>query len=145
MKIHFGTDHAGYNLKETLKSFVASLGHEPIDHGAFSLDPNDDYPTFISSAAKAVSQDLDSKGIILGGSGQGEAMDANRFEHVRACEYYGGDVAIVKTSRQHNDANVLSLGARFITEDEAKSVVQVFLETPLSNEERHERRIAELN
>lgn len=145
MIIHFGADHAGYNLKEILKPFVQSLGYEVVDHGAFDENLKDDYPDFIEPVAKAVSGDDTSCGIILGSSGQGEAMDANRFAHVRAAEFYGGDLEIVKLSREHNDANILSLGARFVTDDEAMRAVQIFLETKFSGDARHERRIEKLD
>ena len=145
MKIHFGTDHAGFALKEKLKTYVTELGHEAIDHGAFSENPTDDYPDFIAPAAKAVSEDSGSRGIILGGSGEGEEIVANRFPHVRAVEFYGGNLEIVKVAREHNDANILSLGARFVSEEEARQAVKIFLETPFSGEERHARRIEEID
>lgn len=147
MKIYIGADHAGYELKEKLKEFLNDFGssYEIVDKGAFSLDTNDDYPDFIEPVAKAVLNEYGSFGIILGGSGEGEAMDANRFEGVRACEYYGGNLDIVKVSREHNDANIISLGARFINEDEAKEAVKIFLETKFSGDEKHIRRIKKLD
>lgn len=141
MKIHIGTDHAGFELKNKLVTYITKLGHEVIDHGAFSYDPIDDYPDFITPVAHAVSMDTQSFGIILGGSGQGEAMNANRFAEVRAIEYYGGEIEIVKLGREHNNANILSLGARFVTDDEAYEAVKIFLETEFSNDERHARRL----
>jgi len=141
MKIYLATDHAGFELKEKLVSFLGSLGFEVIDKGAFALDPEDDYPDFIASAAKEVSADPEARAIILGGSGQGEAIVANKFPGIRAVVYYGGNPEIIKLSREHNDANVLSLGARFLNEEEAKSAVKEWLETKFSAEERHERRI----
>jgi ribose 5-phosphate isomerase B len=151
MKIHFGTDHAGYELKEKLKSYVSSLGYEIVDHGAFEYKPDDDYPDFIKPVAEAVSEseksrDLSranevSRGIILGGSGEGEDMVADKFPSVRSAVYYGGNLEIPKLAREHNNANILSLGARFVTEDEAKQAVKIFLETPFSGDERHIRRI----
>lgn len=145
MKIHIGTDHAGFTLKNKLAEYIKTLGHDVVDHGAFSLDLNDDYPDFIKPVAEAVSKDPESKGIILGGSGQGEAMVANKFDDVRAVEYYGGTTEIIKLGREHNDANVLSLGARFVTDDEAETAVKLFLETDFSGDERHIRRIEEIN
>lgn len=145
MKIHIGTDHAGFELKNKLVEYIKELGHDVIDHGAFSLDPSDDYPDFIKPVAEAVSKDLQSKGIILGGSGQGEAMTANKFDEVRAVEYYGGTTEIIKLGREHNDANILSIGARFVTDDEATTAVKLFLETDFSNDPRHIRRIEEIN
>ncbi len=147
MKIYFATDHAGFELKEKLVPFVRDmLGHEVIDCGAYTLVEGDDYPLFIKKAGEAVSQNPNEvRAIILGGSGQGEAMVANKYPHVRAVEYYGGDTEIIKLSREHNDANILSLGARFVTEEEAKEVVSLWLATPFSNDERHVRRIAEID
>ena len=144
MKIYIGSDHAGFELKEKLKEYVHELGYEVIDKGAFTLNPVDDYPDFIGPTAQAVEEDPESMGIVLGGSGQGEQMDANKFKGIRALEYYGGTLEIVTLARQHNNANILSLGARFITEDEAKKTVKLFLETPFSNDERHIRRINKL-
>ncbi len=146
MKIYIGTDHAGFELKEALKKFLGELGYEVEDKGAFSLDPADDYPDFIRPTAEAVANDPErSRGIILGGSGQGEAMVANRFKGVRAAVYYGGQQEIVKLSREHNNANILALGARFISEYEAKEAVRIWLETPFSGEERHARRIKKID
>lgn len=141
MKIYIGSDHAGYDLKEKLKIYIKELGYEIEDKGAFSLEPADDYPDFIVPVAKAVVEDVESFGIILGGSGEGEQISANKIDGIRAIEYYGGNLEIVKLGREHNDANILSLGARFINEDEAKEAVKLFLETKFSEEERHIRRI----
>lgn len=143
MKIHIGTDHAGFELKNKLVEYITELGHEVVDHGAFVFDESDDYPDFVKPVAIAVSENPEVRGIILGGSGQGEAMCANRHQGTRATEYYGGPIEIVKISRQHNNANILSIGARFVTDDEAKQAVKVFLETDFSNDERHLRRIAQ--
>ncbi len=146
MKIYLGTDHAGYDLKEQLKKFLAEdLGHDVTDFGADSFNENDDYPDFIVPVAKAVANDSDSFGIILGGSGQGEAMTANRERGVRAVVYYGGPIEIIKLSREHNNANILSLGARFLSIDDAKSVVKLWLDTPFSQKERHQRRIKKID
>lgn len=147
MQIYFATDHAGFTLKEKLVPYVRDvLGYEVVDCGAYSLDAEDDYPEFIKKAAEAVSQNpTDIHAIILGGSGAGEAMVANKFPHVRAAQYYGGNTEIVRLSRVHNDANMLSLGARFVTDDEAQEVVALWLATPFSNEERHIRRINEID
>jgi len=141
MKIYIGSDHAGYDLKEKLKVFLKGLNHEVIDKGAFKLDENDDYPDFIVPVAEAVAKDEASLGIILGGSGEGEQISANKIDGIRAVEYYGGNLEIVKLGREHNDANILSLGARFIKEDEAFDAVKLFIETSFSNDERHIRRI----
>lgn len=145
MKIYIGTDHAGFELKEKLKTFLGGLGHMVEDKGAHTYDEQDDYPDFIRLVAEAVAQDSDARGIILGGSGQGEAMCANRIKGVRAAVYYGGPFDIAVLSREHNDANILSLGARFIDEDEAEEVARVWLATPFSGAERHARRIAKID
>lgn len=145
MRIYIGTDHAGFELKESLVAFLRAEGHEVEDFGAHSFEALDDYPDFIRPVAEAVAHDKESRGIILGGSGQGEAMCANRVKGARAAVYYGGAVDIVVLSREHNDANILSLGARFIEEDEAKEVTRVWLATPFSCDERHARRIQKLD
>lgn len=145
MKIYIGTDHAGFELKGTLVTFLRELGHEVLDIGAHSFEVLDDYPDFIRPVAENVARDPGARGIILGGSGQGEAMCANRVKGARAAVYYGGTVDIVVLSREHNDANILALGARFVEENEAKEVVRVWLETPFSGEEKHARRIKKLD
>ena len=145
MKIYIGTDHAGFELKEKLVVFLRELGHEVEDFGAHTYSENDDYPDFIRPVALAVAGEPEARGIILGGSGQGEAMCANRVSGVRAAVYYGGPVDIVVLSREHNDANILSLGARFIADDVAKEIVRVWLETPFGNEERHAKRITKID
>jgi ribose 5-phosphate isomerase B len=141
MKIYIGGDHAGFELKEELKKFLTEEGHEVEDFGAFKLDPKDDYPDFVIPVAKAVSLNTRSLGIVLGGSGQGEAIVANKIMGIRSAVYYGGNLDIVRLSKEHNSANILSLGARFITLDEAKEAVNAFIETPFSREERHIRRL----
>lgn len=146
IKIFIGTDHAGFELKGKLVKFIKNLGYDVIDKGAYKYDEADDYTDFVSFVAKEISNDPDnSKGIILGGSGEGEAMISDRFKNVRTAVYYGGDIEVVKLSREHNDANILSLGARFITEEEAKKAVKLWLDTPFSKEERHVRRIKEID
>jgi ribose 5-phosphate isomerase B len=144
MNIHIATDHAGYDLKEHLKSFLQTQGHSVTDHGAFAFDADDDYPDFVIPCAQAVGEDAESVGIVIGGSGQGEAIAANKISGIRAGVYYGGDLELVKLVRQHNNANILSLGARFITTDQAENAVTLFLETAFSNGERHVRRIEKL-
>ncbi len=147
--IHIGSDHAGFDLKNEIVRFLEQQHYEVIDHGAYELDPEDDYPDFILPVAVSVAEDPNSKGIILGGSGQGEAMVANRVLGVRATVFYGEPVnseeSIIELSKQHNDANILSLGARFITDEEALEAVQLWLETSFSEEERHARRIAKID
>jgi ribose 5-phosphate isomerase B len=145
MKIYIGTDHAGFELKEKLVPFLKELGHEVVDKGAFSFDPNDDYPDFVEPVAEEVSKDSEARGIVLGGSGEGEGIATDKFPHVRTAVWYGGKLEPIKLSREHNDANILSLGARFISEDEAKEAVKLWLETPFSGEERHVRRINKID
>ncbi len=140
MTVHFATDHAGFELKESLKRYVASLGHEVKDHGAFAYDADDDYPGFVVEAARAVAADGTSRAIILGASGAGEAIVANRIAGVRAGTYYGGPLDIVRLMREHNDTNTLSLGARFLSEEQAHGAVRLWLNTPFSGELRHIRR-----
>ncbi len=145
MKIYFASDHAGFEMKNELLEFVKRLGFEVEDCGAYELNPDDDYPEFVKKAAQAVSdKPEEAKAIVLGGSGQGEDMVADKFSGVRSAVYYGGNLEIIKLSREHNDANVLSLGARFLTLDEAKEAVKLWLETEFSGEERHKRRIDEI-
>ena len=141
MQIYIGSDHAGYELKESLKAYLGDLGHSVVDEGAFALNEGDDYPDFIRPVAAAVAANAGSFGIVLGGSGEGEAMCANRTVGARAAAYYGGVMEIVRLAREHNDANILSLGARFIKEDEAKEAVKLFLDTAFTGEERHVRRL----
>lgn len=146
MKIYIATDHAGYEMKEALASYLEKdLGYTVADMGAHQNDPNDDYPDFVQLAAQEVSHDpFGARGIIIGGSGQGEAMVANRFPKVRCAVYYGGNLDIVRLSREHNSANILSLGARFVTLDEAKAAVKLWLETQFSEDERHVRRLKKI-
>ena len=144
MKIHIATDHAGLDLKNIIRDYLISKGHEVTDHGTHEYDALDDYPDYIFPCAKAVASDLESRGIILGGSGQGEAMAANRVKGVRAAVFYNGPVEIVKLSREHNNANILSLGARFMTEDEIYAVIQMWLDEPFGGG-RHQRRIDKLD
>lgn len=146
MKIFLGSDHAGFELKERLKVFLRDLGYEINDLGNFIYDENDDYPDFVCPVADAVAQNPENdRGIILGGSGQGEAMVVNRVRDVRAAVIYNVNESIIKLSREHNNSNVLSLGARFLTEEEAKHVVKLWLETPFPKEERHIRRINKID
>lgn len=142
--IYLATDHAGFDLKEEIKKFLRKEGYEVEDCGAQTLDPQDDYPDFISKAAGAVSKDPKSFGIILGGSGQGEAIVANKFPNVRTAVYYGKAEEMPRLTREHNDSNILSLGARFLSVDEALTAVKLFLETPFSGDPRHIRRIEKI-
>ncbi len=144
MKIHIGTDHAGLDLKNTIKDYLVEKGYDVTDHGAYEYDALDDYPDFIFPCAIAVAADSDSRGIILGGSGQGEAMAANRVKGVRAAVFYNGPTEIVKLSREHNNSNILSLGARFMTEDEIYDVIDMWLAEPFGGG-RHQKRIDKLD
>ena len=144
-KIFLGTDHAGFELKEHVKSYLLESGFEVEDCGAYSYDKDDDYPDFIIPAAKKTAENQGSRGIIFGASGQGEAIAANRIKGVRAALYYGNNIEIVRLSRTHNDSNVLSLGARFVSPEEAQKAVALWLDTHFMNEERHVRRIKKLD
>ena len=144
-KIILGSDHAGFRLKEAVKEFLRKAGYEVEDVGADSYDAEDDYPDFIYKAAFRVAKDKQSKGIVFGGSGQGEAIAANKVKGIRAALYYGKNMEIVELSRTHNDANVLSLGARFLTEKDAIKAIKIWLNTPFSNKERHLRRIKKIS
>ena len=143
MKIFIGTDHAGFELKETLVSFLRELGHDVEDLGAHTFEALDDYPDFIRPVAEAVARDTEARGIILGGSGQGEAMCANRVKGVRAAVYYGGAVDIVVLSREHNNANILCLGSRTINKETTIKCVQAWLSS-LFEGGKHERRIGRI-
>jgi|SRR3989344_3668200 len=142
MKIFLATDHAGFEFKEKIKDFLKSKGYEVEDCGAFELDPDDDYPDFIAPAAEKVAETPGSFGIVLGKSGAGECIVANKIKGVRAV--LGVNEHNVRLAREHNDANVLSLGSELIDEQTAKNLVELFLNTPFSNEERHKRRIEKI-
>lgn len=145
MKIFLASDHAGYELKQKLVDFLLNRGHEVEDMGPSRLNPADDYPDYIAPCAKRVADTHDSMGIIIGLSGQGEAMSANRIRGARAAVYYGGPADILKLSRQHNDANLLSLGARFVSAEEAERAVELWLNTHFEHDERHMRRIVKMD
>lgn len=142
MKVYLATDHAGFNLKEEIKKFLIDTGYEVEDCGAFSFEKGDDYPDFISKAAEKVSQDQDSKGIVFGKSGTGEEIVANKIHNIRA--FAGVDEENVRLAREHNDANVLSLGSEFVDFEKAKMLIKIFLNTPFSKEPRHQRRLDEI-
>ncbi len=161
MKIYIAADHGGFELKQHLKIFLGRRGHTVVDVGNSVYDTNDDYPKFIAQAALAVSQHpTRNVAIVIGGSGQGEAIVANRFANVRAALFYGGRKAVhavdasgrnsadpyelLRLSREHNNANVLSIGARFVTNKEAERAVTVWLATPFPKLERHQRRIRQI-
>ena len=172
-KIFIASDHAGFELKHALVEHVHTLGYDVVDMGAVTNDPEDDYPDFITPLAKRVASEPNTRGIVIGGSGQGEAMCANRVPAIRAAVFYviaastaimpdsansyasaeefanpapsaasPDKYEIVRRTREHNDANVLSLGARFVSVDEAREAVRIFLETEFSGSKRHLRRLA---
>ena len=139
MKIHIGSDHAGLEFKAKIIAHLQSQGHQVTDHGPHSFDPLDDYPEFCIPAALATAKDPGSFGIVLGGSGNGEQMAANKVKGVRAALVWS--VEIAKLAREHNDANVISLGGRMHDEKLCLELVDTFLSTPFSSDERHIRRI----
>ena len=153
MKIYIGTDHAGYVLKEKLVSSLKGRGYEVMDMGAFEYNEIDDYPDFVVPVAQEVSKNPDNvKGIIIGSTGQGEAIAANKFPHIRAVVYYGNAKPVVDNesdiiirSRQHNNSNILSLGARYLTEETMMDAVNLWLNTFYSGDERHIRRLAKID
>ncbi len=139
--VYIASDHAGFEYKAAVVSWLTNEGFEVIDVGATTYDPQDDFPDYIMAAAVAVSAAPTSRaGIIFGGSGQGEAMAANRFPGVRATVYYGGSEDIITLSREHNDANILSIGARFVSLDEVKRVIWLWLHLPTGSDEKYTRR-----
>ena len=145
ISILLASDHAGFELKNELVEFVRSLGYAVTDMGPRQYDPTDNYPELIVPLAERISDEPDNYiGIVLGGSGQGEAIVCNRFPDVRAAVYYGGPTEIVELSRKHNDANVLSLGARFVNSDEAKNVVKLWLSTEFEGG-RHAERVRSID
>lgn len=143
MKVYLAADHAGLELKEKTKTFLTEKGYEVEDCGAYDFDKDDDYPDFVASAAERVGRDEGSMGIVFGKSGSGEAIVANKIKGVRAAVGFGRENVLL--ARQHNDANVLSLGAAFIDEEKAREFTLLFLETPFSQEERHKRRIEKIS
>lgn len=142
MKVYLATDHAGFDLKESLKAFLITNGYEVEDCGAFTLDPADDYPQFIALAAKKVVQTPGAAGIVFGKSGAGEAIVANKITGIRAI--LGINEENVKLARLHNDANIMSLGSQFVTPEVAQNLASLFLTTKFSGETRHIRRIEQI-
>lgn len=143
MKVYLASDHAGFELKEKVKEYLSSQNYEVEDCGDFAPDPRDDYPLFISKAAEKISENPEGKAIIFGKSGAGEEIVANKFKNVRAV--LGFSEENVRLSREHNDANILSLGSEFTDFEKAIKLVKLFLETKFSEEERHKRRIKEIS
>ncbi|MEK7515486.1 MAG: RpiB/LacA/LacB family sugar-phosphate isomerase [Patescibacteria group bacterium] len=147
MKVFIAADHAGFALKNALTDHVRTLGYEVVDMGAFSQNPDDDYPDFIMPLMQRVAEENArgadaARGIVVGGSGQGEAMCANRVKGIRAAVFYSGPLELVRLAREHNDANILAIGARFVSGEDADEAVRIFLETPFSESPRHARRLA---
>ncbi|MFQ6172981.1 ribose-5-phosphate isomerase [Oryzobacter sp. R7] len=140
MRVHIGGDHAAWDLLNDLVAFLEDEGHEVTNHGPHGYDAVDDYPVFVLRAAEAVAADPQSLGIVLGGSGNGEQMAANKVAGIRAALAYSAELATL--AREHNDARVVSIGARFTAVGEAREIVRTFLATPFSGDERHARRIA---
>jgi ribose 5-phosphate isomerase B len=157
MKVYLATDHAGLTIKSKVIEYLKTLNYVPEDCGAFEFNKNDDYPDLISKAAQKVSENPDSFGIVFGGSGQGEAMVANKFKNVRCALFYceatpveaiditgnqsSDPFEMLKLARSHNNSNMLSLGIRFLTEEQIFKAVKIFLESPFPGDERHKRRI----
>jgi ribose 5-phosphate isomerase B len=139
MRVHIGCDHAGFELKNHLVATLTEDGHEVIDHGPQKYDESDDYPGFCFAAAEAVRDDPQSLGLVIGGSGNGEQIAANKVKGIRAALIHNADTA--KLAREHNNAQVGSIGARMHTEDEATELARIFLSTRFSGVARHERRI----
>ncbi len=142
-RIYLGSDHAGFELKNRIKKLLDELGLEYEDVGPDKFNPDDDYPDFIIPVAQKVAENSGSKGIVLGGSGQGEAIAANKIKGIRAALYYGGSLDIIRLSRLHNDSNILSIGARFVNGEEAVTAVKLWLETEFEGG-RHQRRIEKI-
>lgn len=145
MKIYLGSDHAGFALKQKTKKYLDSEKIPYEDLGDFVKNEADDYPDFVIPVARRVMREKDARGIVIGGSGQGEAITANKLKGIRAIVYYGGDLEIIRLARKHNNANILSLGARFLTEKEALKAVDLWLKTPFSHSARHARRIKKID
>lgn len=143
MRLHIAADHAGFELKTALVEHLRSAGHDVVDHGAHTYDPADDYPAFCFAAAEAVVAEPGSLGIVIGGSGNGEQIAANKVKGVRSALVWSKETA--RLAREHNDANVISIGARMHSLEEATGFVETFLDTPYSGEERHSRRIRMLS
>ncbi|VEG27090.1 ribose-5-phosphate isomerase [Actinomyces howellii] len=142
MRVHIAADHAGFDLKSALTEHLSAQGHDVVDHGAFVYDPADDYPAMCIEAAEAVVADPGSLGIVLGGSGNGEQIAANKVDGVRAALAWSVETAVL--ARQHNDANVVSLGGRMLSLEDNLAIVDAFLAEPFSGDERHARRIGQL-
>jgi ribose 5-phosphate isomerase B len=142
MRVHLGSDHAGFELKNKVIARLRQLGHDPVDHGPLAFEADDDYPPYCLRASQGAVGEPGSLGIVIGGSGNGEAIAANKIAGARCALAHNEDTA--RLAREHNDANVMSLGARMIGEAEALRFVEIFVATPFSGDPRHARRIAQL-
>ncbi len=140
MRVHIGGDHAAYELHRALVEHLSGQGHDVVDHGPYDYDAEDDYPVFVLRAALAVAQEMGSLGVVLGGSGNGELIAANKVPGIRAA--YGGNAELARLARQHNDAHVIALGGRFTEIEAGKAIVDAFLATSFSGVDRHARRLA---
>lgn len=145
MKIYIASDHAGFQLKSELVPFLEGRGFDVVDCGPDTYVHEDDYPDYVSLVAGHIYNDIEAKGIVIGWSGQGEAIVVNRFPNVRCAVFYGGSKHVLTLSREHNDANVLSLGAHFLTTEDAEKAVLLWLSTKFSGDERHIRRIKKID
>lgn len=145
MKVLIATDHAGFEMKEYIMPFLKQKGYAVEDIGAHTFDPDDDYPVYMKEAAQKVTAEKEVFGIVFGGSGQGEAIVMNRTPGVRAIVYAAPNLELIRLGREHNNANTLSIGARFLTNEQAGEAISVFLSTPFPGEERHIRRIESID
>lgn len=143
MRIHLATDHAGLEFKDALTAHLVELGYEVVDHGAYEYDAQDDYPGFCISAAQGVAAEPDSLGIVFGGSGNGEQIAANKVNGIRAALCWS--IATAQLAREHNNANICSIGARQHSQEDAFAIIDAFLKTPFTNDERHVRRINQIH
>lgn len=145
MRVHIGSDHAGLDLKAHLLQWLVDHGYEPVDHGPFVYDAQDDYPVFCLRVAEGVAAEIEqgSLGVVIGGSGNGEQIAANDVRGIRAALVWSDQTAVL--AREHNDANVISVGGRLHPIEDMTRFVEIFLSTPFSNEERHVRRLAQLS
>jgi ribose 5-phosphate isomerase B len=143
MRVYLGSDHAGFELKASLIEHLKSIGHDPVDCGALAYDPDDDYPQPCITAASMTVADAGSLGVVIGGSGNGEQIAANKVAGVRAALVWSDETA--QLAREHNDANVIAIGARNHPEDDARRFVELFLATPFSHDPRHVRRIGQIS
>jgi ribose 5-phosphate isomerase B len=143
MRLHIGSDHAGLELKNELLAHLVNYGHDVTDHGPYEYDALDDYPDFCIPAAQAVAKDPTSLGVVIGGSGNGEQISANKVKGIRAVLAWSIETA--KLGKEHNNANVVSIGGRMHTIDQCKEIIDAFIATPFSNDERHIRRINKMS